>query len=495
MQLSTNNLNQLPQSITVPNYDRNAVKAKMLHIGFGAFHRAHQAIFADILATEHQSDWGFCEINLVGGEQQIEDLIAQDYLYNVCEMQGDNWQTRTVGIVKEALHPTIHGIDAVIKRMLDPNIAIVSMTVTEKGYCYVPATGSIDFENPAVSHDLQSPEAPRSLPGLIVEALKRRKELGITPFTVMSCDNMPENGHITKNVILAMAAKRDPQLAKWIEANVTFPSTMVDRIVPAMTPETAEKIQSQLGQVVDKVAIACEPFRQWVIEDNFVAGRPEWQKVGAQLVNNVIPFEEMKLRMLNGSHSFLAYLGYLAGYQYINECMQDNAYKKAAYHLMMSEQAPTLSIQNVDLPAYANALIERFKNTGLKHRTWQIAMDGTLKLSQRLLDSIQIHLKNGQSFDYLALAVAGWMRYVSGKDDSGAEIQINDPQAAKLAELVANSADDESRVHALLSLDSLFTEELANNALFTKKITAFYLSLRDHGAKKTIEALNQAHSL
>lgn len=262
-----------------------------------------------------------------------------------------------------------------------------------------------------------------------------------------------------------------------------------------MTPETAEKIQSQLGVIVDKVAIACEPFKQWVIEDNFVAGRPEWEKAGAQLVTDVIPFEEMKLRMLNGSHSFLAYLGYLAGYQYINECMQDNAYEKAAYHLMVSEQAPTLSITNVDLPAYANALIERFKNTGLKHRTWQIAMDGTLKLSQRLLDSIQIHLTNGQSFDYLALAVAGWMRYVSGKDDSGAAIQISDPQAAKLAELVANSTDDENRVRALLSLDSLFTKELVNNSLFTEKVTVFYLSLRDNGAKKTIEALNQAHSL
>ncbi len=495
MQLSKNNLNQLPDSINVPNYDRNQIKTKMLHLGFGAFHRAHQAIFADILASEHQSDWGFCEVNLVGGEQQIEDLIAQDYLYNVCEMQGDNWQTRTVGVVKEALHPTIHGIDAVINRMLDPNIAIVSMTVTEKGYCYVPATGSIDFENAAIAHDLQSPEAPKSLPGLIVETLKRRKEQGIDPFTVMSCDNMPENGHITKNVILAMATKRDVELAKWIAENVSFPSTMVDRIVPAMTPETAEKIQSQLGQIEDKVAIACEPFRQWVIEDNFVAGRPVWEKAGAQLVNDVIPFEEMKLRMLNGSHSFLAYLGYLAGYQYINECMQDSAYEKAAYHLMVSEQAPTLSIKNVDLPEYANALIARFKNTGLKHRTWQIAMDGTLKLSQRLLDSIQIHLSNGSSFDYLALAVAGWMRYVSGKDDHGAEIRVSDPLADKLTELVANSTDDENRVKALFSLNTLFSPELVSNALFTGKVTHFYLSLRDHGAKKTVENLNKHYSL
>lgn len=495
MQLSTNNLNQLPANIKVPSYDREQIKVKMLHLGFGAFHRAHQAIFADILATEQQSNWGFCEVNLVGGEQQIEDLLAQDCLYNVVEMQDDNWQTRTVGVVKEALHPTIHGIDAVINRMLDPNIAIVSMTVTEKGYCYVPATGSIDFANPAIAHDLASPNAPKSLPGLIVEALKRRKALGIAPFTVMSCDNMPENGHITKNVILAMAAKQDIALANWIEANVTFPSTMVDRIVPAMTPDTAEKIQSQLAPIVDNVAIACEPFRQWVIEDNFVAGRPEWEKAGAQLVTDVIPFEEMKLRMLNGSHSFLAYLGYLAGYQYINECMQDSAYEKAAYHLMVNEQAPTLSIKNVDLPAYANALIERFKNTGLKHRTWQIAMDGTLKLSQRLLDSIQIHLKNGRSFDYLALSVAGWMRYVSGKDDHGAEIQVSDPQAVKLAELVANSTDDESRVHALLSLNSLFTKELVNNSLFTEKVTAFYLSLRDNGAQKTVEALNHQHAL
>lgn len=491
MRLSNQTLSQLPKEVVVPTYDRSKIKTKIVHLGFGAFHRAHQAIYADILAAQYDSDWGYCEVNLIGGEAQIQDLKQQDCLFSVCEMSYDNWNTRVVGIAKEALHADVDGIQKVLDVMTRPEIAIVSITVTEKGYCYLPSTSSIDTNNPLIIHDVTNPHTPKSVPGVIVEALRLRKEQGLKPFTVMSCDNMPENGHVTRNVVLALAKQCDESLAQWIEENVTFPSTMVDRIVPAATPETMAKIKKQLGGIDDPAGIAGEPFRQWVIEDNFVAGRPEWQKAGAELVNDVLPYEEMKLRMLNGSHSFFAYLGYLAGYMHIDECMQDPNYVKAARHLMLNEQATTLRVKNVDLSAYADSLLDRYRNTGLKHRTWQIAMDGTLKLPQRMLDSVRYHLANGTPFDCLALGVAAWMRYVSGVDDSGNVIEVCDPAAEKLKELVLNSSDNQDRVNALLSLKHVFGEDLPQNPLFIAPVTKAYHSLRDIGAKETVKQITQ----
>lgn len=494
MRLSNQTLSQLPQQVVVPNYDRNKLKTKIVHLGFGAFHRAHQAVYADILASEQGSDWGYCEVNLIGGEKQIEDLKQQDYLFSVCEMSYDDWSTRVVGVVKQALHADVDGISKVLEVMTRPEIAIVSITVTEKGYCYLPTTASIDTHNELIKYDIANPTKPKTVPGVIVEALRLRQEKGLPAFTVMSCDNMPENGHVTRNVVLALAKMRDAKLAQWIEENVSFPSTMVDRIVPAATNQTMEKIQQQLGGIDDPAGIAGEPFKQWVIEDNFVAGRPQWQKAGAELVNDVLPYEEMKLRMLNGSHSFLAYLGYLGGYRHIDECMQDANYVKAARHLMLQEQAPTLKVKGVDLQAYADSLLDRYRNTGLKHRTWQIAMDGTLKLPQRMLDSIRYHLAHNTAFDCLALGVAAWMRYVSGIDDAGHLIEVCDPSVDKIKALVANSADNHERVKALLSLTHVFGEDLTNNSKFIDQVTDAYISLRNIGAKQTVEKLAQNFS-
>jgi fructuronate reductase len=277
----------------------------------------------------------------------------------------------------------------------------------------------------------------------------------------------------------------DAELADWIENHVTFPSTMVDRIVPAVTPDTLDKIE-QLTGVRDPAGVACEPFRQWVIEDNFVAGRPQWEKAGAELVADVIPFEEMKLRMLNGSHSFLAYLGYLAGYQHINDCMGDDNYRCAARALMLQEQAPTLKVKGVDLQQYADRLIERYSNPALRHRTWQIAMDGSQKLPQRMLDSVRWHLVHDSRFDLLALAVAGWMRYVGGVDDQGEAIEISDPLLQVIQNAVQSSKEGEDRVKALLAIDAIFGRELPQVKLFRTKVTEAYLALLADGAKVTV---------
>lgn len=489
MNLSNKTLSDLPENIVVPSYDRTQIKPRIVHLGFGAFHRAHQAVYTDQLASKFGSDWGFCEVNLIGGEQQIADLNAQDYLYSVAEMASEGWSGRVIGVVCRALHGEVDGINTVLKAMAEPEIAIVSITITEKGYCYQPATGKLIEDHPLIQHDIAHPNVPKSAPGVIVEALRIRREGQLPAFTVMSCDNMPENGHVTRNVILGLAQLQDTELAEWIEANVSFPSTMVDRIVPAVTMETLEKITQQLGGINDPAGVACEPFRQWVIEDNFVNGRPEWEKVGAELVEDVLPFEEMKLRMLNGSHSFLAYLGYLAGYQHINDCMQDANYATAARHLMLNEQAPTLSTKGVDLVAYANSLINRYRNTALKHRTWQIAMDGTQKLPQRMLDSVRYHLIHNSHFDCLALGIAAWMRYVGGVDEQGQTIEVSDPLLPQLQALVSESQEGAERVKALLSLEVVFGKELPQNQKFVSMITESYENLLKFGARESVARL------
>jgi mannitol-1-phosphate/altronate dehydrogenase len=311
----------------------------------------------------------------------------------------------------------------------------------------------------------------------------------LSAFTVLSCDNIPDNGHVVKNAVLGMAQKRDPALAEWIDSHVSFPGTLVDRIVPAATEASLAEITKELG-VEDPCAISCEPFIQWVVEDNFVAGRPAWEVAGVQMVQDVLPWEQMKLRMLNGSHSFLAYLGYLAGYAHINECMEDTAFREAARRLMLNEQAPTLRIKDVDLTAYADSLLERFANPALQHRTWQIAMDGSQKLPQRMLDGIRIHLERKTAWPLLALGVAGWIRYVSGTDERGDAIDVRDPLSDKIRTLVAASSDAE-RVNALLGLSEIFGHDLAQNSIFVEAISQAYQRIARHGARQAvIETLN-----
>lgn len=319
----------LPSTVQLPTYDRTALKSRIVHIGFGAFHRAHQALLTDRVLNQQGGDWGICEVSLLGGDVLIQNLRQQDHLFSVLEKGAQSNQAIIVGSVCESVHARLDGIMQVLEKLAEPQVAIVSLTITEKGYCIEPGSGQLDLQNEFVRADLAIPDAPTSAPGVLVEALRLRRLRGLPPFTVLSCDNIPENGHVVKNAVLGLAMARDPELANWISQNVTFPNTMVDRIVPAATAETLQEIADELG-VVDSCGIACEPFIQWVVEDKFVAGRPDWEIAGAQLVDDVLPFEEMKLRMLNGSHSYLAYLGYLAGYQHINDCMADDNYRCSA---------------------------------------------------------------------------------------------------------------------------------------------------------------------
>ncbi|HEO9144448.1 MULTISPECIES: mannitol dehydrogenase family protein [Enterobacter] len=479
----------LPAHVQQPRYDRQQLRSRIVHFGFGAFHRAHQALLTNRVLNEKGGDWGICEISLFSGDVLMSQLRAQDHLFTVLEKGAEGNEAIIVGAVHECLNAKLDSLPAIIEKFCEPQVAIVSLTITEKGYCIDPATGKLDLQNPRIIHDLENPSEPHSAPGILVEALHRRRERGLPAFTVLSCDNIPDNGHVVKNAVLGMAQKRSPALAAWIDSHVSFPGTMVDRIVPAATEASLAEITETLG-VEDPCAISCEPFIQWVVEDNFVAGRPAWEVAGVQMVQDVLPWEQMKLRMLNGSHSFLAYLGYLAGYAHINECMEDAAFRKAARRLMLDEQAPTLRIKDVDLTAYADSLLERFANPALQHRTWQIAMDGSQKLPQRMLDGIRVHLERKTPWLLLALGVAGWIRYVSGTDKHGNTIDVRDPLSDKIRAIVDASSDDD-RVNALLGLNEVFGHDLAQNSVFVEAVSQAYQRIARHGARQAvIETLN-----
>lgn len=486
----TNISNQpLNEAVTQPTYDRSKLKSRIVHLGFGAFHRAHQGLFTDEVARKSDSDWGICEVNLFGGEELIKSLREQNHLYTVAEKGAESTDVKVIGSVNESLHPSLDGINAVIEKMAEPQVAIVSMTITEKGYCTDPATGRLDKNNPLVVADLQNPTQPKSALGYIVQALKVRRERGLAPFTVMSCDNVQENGHVAKAAILEFSKLLDAELGAWIEANVTFPCTMVDRIVPAATEETLNEITELLG-VQDPCGIACEPFRQWVIEDNFVTGRPDWNIAGAEFVADVVPYEEMKLRMLNGSHSFLAYLGYLGSYAHISDTMADEGYRKAAFDMMTQAQAPSLSMpEGTDLEGYAKQLIDRFTNPSLKHKTWQIAMDGSQKIPQRMGGSLRFHLEQGSDFKWLAAGIAGWMRYVSAVDEQGNEIDVRDPMAEQLKAVCDEHGQNASVVPALLSIEAVFAPEIGQNPQVIDAVSSAYQSLIEKGARATVAAL------
>lgn len=483
--------NTKTNSLTLrPVYSRQELKSRIVHIGFGAFHRAHQGVITHQVLANLGEDWGICEVNLVGGEELITALREQDHLYTVLEKHPDHTQAKVIGSIVESLHPTFDGISAVLEKMAEPQVAIVSLTVTEKGYCVDPASGQLDQENKAIRHDLFHPDSPESAIGLIVSALRLRKERGLLPFTVLSCDNVQGNGHVASQAVLGFAELQDPGLAMWIRENVTFPCTMVDRIVPAATPETLSDIETAIG-VYDPCGIACEPYLQWVIEDNFVNGRPRWDLGGATFVNDVVPFEEMKLRMLNGSHSFLAYLGYLGGYAHISDTMENTAYRHAAFNLMLLEQAPTLNMPTgTDLGGYALQLITRFINPALKHQTWQIAMDGSQKLPQRMVEPLLYHLRKGSDYSALALGVAGWMRYVSGQDEAGNTIDVRDPLLPRFQAIYAEHGLDSAVVKPLLAIESIFGTELPQLQLFVDAVTQAYQQLLEHGARYCVAALN-----
>lgn len=468
-------------------YDRSGIRPGIVHLGVGAFCRAHIAVYVDdLLATD--PTWGIVGVSLRRSDTR-DALVSQDFLYTVAIRSGSSMETRIVGSLLDVLVAGAQCAE-IIAAMTDPRIRIVSLTVTEKGYCHDPATGALDAGHPDIVHDIANPGAPVSAPGLIVRALELRQRAGIPPFTVLCCDNLPANGETVARVVTGFAELRDPDLAGFIRREVAFPSTMVDRIVPATT-ERDRDLVLEATDLWDEWPVITEPFTQWVIEDRFKSDRPPFERVGAELVPDVRPFELTKLRMLNGSHSTLAYLGYLAGYRFIDEAIADRALRTLVNDLMTEEVMPTLPPGMGNLAEYRDALIARFDNPALKHRTWQIAMDGSQKLPQRLLGTIRDRLAAGLPFNRLALGVAAWMRYVTGVDESDRPIDVRDPLAAQLREIATGAGNSrDALVKGMLAIREIFGDDLPRNEDFVSTVTGHVVSLFEEGALKTAASVN-----
>ncbi len=485
--LSVAHLANLPSAVLRPTYDRKALAIGIVHLGVGAFQRAHQAAYTDEVLSRNFGPWGIVGVSLRSPDAR-DALGPQDGLYTVAVSDAAGERLRVMGCLTELLVAP-EDPEAVLERMTRPSVRIVTLTVTEKGYCHDPATGALNESHPEIRHDLANPDRPRSAIGFLVEALARRRAAGAPPFTVLSCDNLPANGDTVARILTRFAEIRDPSLGAWAAAQVACPNSMVDRIVPATTDEDRARISAALG-VRDAWPVVTEPFSQWVVEDRFPAGRPAWETVGVEMVTDVHPFETMKLRLLNGSHSILAYLGYLAGYETVSDAMADAAFTKLVRDFIDHEAAPTLQLPpNADLDSYKEALIARFQNPALRHRTWQIAMDGTQKLPQRLLNTIRDRLAANQSIDRLALGVAAWMRYAAGVDEQGRAIDLRDPLAPRLAEIAAAAAKEPDRLaDGLLGLVTVFGDDLPADPRFTGPVRAALRRLFTDGARATVAA-------
>jgi fructuronate reductase len=486
--LSYSTLNELKADIARPGYDRSRVSPGIVHLGIGAFHRAHMAAYVDSLLGM-APEWGIVGASLRRPDTK-EALAPQDGFYTLAVRDASGTACRVIGSVIGLLDAHKER-DRLLGLMAAPQIRIVSLTVTEKGYCHDPATGKLDERHPDIVHDLANPLAPVSAPGLIVAALEQRWLNGVPAFAVMSCDNLPANGQTVQRIVTRFAELRSAQLGQHVRNHVAFPSTMVDRIVPATTDADRREITERLG-VEDAWPVVTEPFTQWVIEDKFPAGRPPFERVGVQIVAKVEPFERMKLRMLNGSHSTLAYLGYLAGHQYVAEVMQSPDFVRLIHGLMTEEVMPTLNMPGTDLGKYRDDLLARFANPALRHKTWQIAMDGSQKLPQRLLGTIRDRLAKRQPIDRLALGVAAWMRYVTAIDEKGEAIDVKDPLANKMRAIADGARQDAVRlVVGLLTLGEVFGRDLPQNEVFREAVTGHLKSLFENGSAATVAAMGK----
>ncbi|SKC59412.1 mannitol dehydrogenase family protein [Krasilnikoviella flava] len=475
--------------LAVPEYDRTRLRAGIVHLGVGGFHRAHQAMYLDRLMNAGKAlDWAICGVGVLPHDARMRDaLMSQDGLYTLVLKHPDGTlEGRVIGsIVEFLLAPD--DPEAVLERMASPEIRIVSLTVTEGGYNVNPVTGEFDAADPAVRADLEPGAAPATATtfGLVTEALRRRRDRGVPPFTVQSCDNIQGNGDVARRMFTAFARLKDPELAAWIEEHVPFPNSMVDRITPVTTDDDRAMVAERFG-VDDAWPVVAEPFTQWVVEDRFAAGRPPYEEVGAQLVDDVEPYELMKLRLLNASHQALCYLGYLAGYRYAHEVCADETFVRFLRDYMAREGAPTLRpVPGVDLEGYQATLIERFANPHVRDTLARLCAESSDRIPKWLVPVIRANLAAGGEVHRSAAVVAAWARYDEAVDEQGEPIAIVDRLADRLKAAAARNRKDPL---AFVRDEELFGD-LATEPRFVEAYTAALDSLHTLGARATVENL------
>jgi fructuronate reductase len=475
-------------------YDPSHSKVGIVHIGPGAFHRAHQAVYTDDVLARHGGDWRILGVSLRSGAT-AQDLNAQDGRYTLVirpDQPDMASEYRIIGSIASVLSAQ-KGIDPILAALILPETRIVSLTVTEKAYSVSATTELLDLNDPQIAADLANPDAPTSAIGLITRALNLRFQSGRAPFSVMSCDNLPDNGRLVRAGVIGFAQLVDSALAYWIEGNVSFPSTMVDRITPATTKKLRDEVYSATGHR-DQSPVETEPFSQWVIEDNFCNGRPAWEDAGALMVRDVRPYEHMKLRMLNGAHSMLAYAGFLSGHRYVRDVMADPVLSRlVARHVNVA--AATLDpLTGVDLVDYGQALLRRFSNPNIAHETYQIAMDGSQKMPQRIFEPALVALDRGGDADAFAFAVACWIRYLSGVLDSGKGYEPRDPRETEFARVLQKCGQDaEAIVQEIFALPNLAPVRLVQNVGFCTAVTKYVGLMHSRGTAAAISTVVHNH--
>lgn len=491
--LSAATLADPPAGLPVPTYDRPRVTAGIVHFGVGGFHRAHEAMYLDRLMEDGKAlDWGICGVGVLPGDRRMADVMAaQDCLYTLVLKHPDGtYEPRVVGSLVEYLFAP-DDPEAVLERMADPAVRIVSMTVTEGGYHVHPVTGELDTRDERLRADLEddveSP-TPRTAFAFITEALRRRRDRGVPAFTVMSCDNIQGNGDVAHRMVTAYVRARDERtggdLADYLEREVTFPNSMVDRITPVTADADREAVRERFG-VEDAWPVVAEPFAQWVLEDRFGDGRPPLEEVGVQVVDDVHPYELMKLRLLNASHQALCYLGYLAGHRYAHEVCSEQLFADFLLAYMDDEATPTLQpVPGVDLDAYKPGLVERFANPEVRDTLARLCADSSNRIPTWLVPLTRENLAAGRSVEHAALVIAAWARYAEGVDEQGEPIEVVDADAE--GRVAAAKAQLEGDELAFLRDEDLFGD-LAEQEAFTTPYRASLASLHSHGARRTLE--------
>lgn len=430
--------------VEVPTYDRDGLTAGIVHFGVGGFHRAHQAMVVDRLLAEGKArDFAICGVGVLPQDACMRDVMAaQDGLYTLELKHADgSREARVIGSIVDYLFAP-DDPEAVVERMASAEVRIVSLTVTEGGYNFDQVTGEFMAEHPGVQHDLQHPDAPTTSFGFVFAALRRRRDRGVEPFTVMSCDNIQGNGHVARTMFTAYARLVDPAFADWMDGNVRFPNSMVDRITPVTTDDDRADVRDRLG-VDDAWPVVAEPFFQWVLEDDFGAGRPPFQDAGVQVVDDVEPYELMKLRLLNASHQAMAYFGYLAGHRYAHEAATDPAVRSLLQRYMDEEGTPTLRpVPGIDLDDYKRTLIERFSNPEIRDTLARLAAESSDRIPKWLLPVVRENLANGGQVRLAAAVCASWARYDEAVDEQGQAITVVDRLADELTSIAARQHDD-----------------------------------------------------
>jgi mannitol 2-dehydrogenase len=484
--LTPDHLFSLPPEIAIPAYDRRDVRVGIVHIGVGGFHRAHQAMYLDRLMNDGKAlTWGICGVGVLPSDRRMSDaLTAQDGLYTLVVKHPDGTlEPRVIGSIVDYLFAP-DDPETVIERMADPDTRIVSLTVTEGGYNVHAVTGRFAADDPDVLRDLQPGAAPRTSFGLVTEALVRRRERGVPPFAVVSCDNIQGNGTIARNSFAGFAALRSPELGEWVRQAVRFPNSMVDRITPATTDDDRTELARRYG-LLDRWPVVCEPFTQWVLEDQF-GERPPLQDAGVQVVEDVEPYELMKLRLLNASHQAVAYFGYLAGYRLVHDACQDPLFATFLLAYMDEEATPTLEpVPGIDLDDYKRNLVVRFSNPQVRDTIARLCAESSDRIPKWLLPVVRHNLREGGPIALSAAIVASWARYAEGVDEDGRPIEVVDRARDSVTEAARQQRSDPL---AFLRNRELFGE-LVEDARFTSAYAAVLDSLHRKGARATLQDL------